>query len=374
MTATWENVQDSYRAASVRVALGLFSAVALPWLTPGLAPQWPVLVAYLVAVIVLLVLVRKGRGGVWRVLAGGVIDLAYLTFLVHQLGTVSTGLVSLYVLVGMLNAIVAPRWCAALLAGLGALAYSAVIFVEATGGLPYAPAIPKYADLGPSLGDAARSSLLLAVLVAVSTLVAERIARALHSRETELRRANEQLQQISERDPLTQLYNRRFFVQRVEQELERVRRGHPMALLMIDLDRFKHINDEQGHLAGDELLRQIAAAVEECIRAVDAAGRFGGDEFVVMLSDTSAEEADIVAGRLLERIRRLGARFDAHNPVTASIGIALARAEDDVVVLLNTADESAYRAKQAGGDRYMAKDPARNSAQFESGPRTAQTG
>jgi diguanylate cyclase (GGDEF)-like protein len=140
---------------------------------------------------------------------------------------------------------------------------------------------------------------------------------------------------------------------------------------MLDLDKFKHINDQQGHLVGDELLRRIASAIGESTRSVDVVGRFGGDEFVVILTDSRADDARLVAARLVERIRGLGEEFDPRRPVTVSIGIATARVDDDHVILLNSADEAAYRAKQAGGDRYLCQDPKHNSSRFDSAPREA---
>lgn len=358
----------------MRVALGAFSLASFPFLVPGMRPHWPMLLAYLLSAIAFQVLISKGIGGVWRVLAGGVVDVYFITFLLHQLGSMSSPLAAVYLLIGIFNAMVAPPFAARLLGGFAALSYASVVFLETTGVLPYAPALPSSAGFEINNAVAMTSSLYVGVLIVVSTLVSERIFVALHRREAALKEANAALQQLSQRDPLTQLYNRRYFVQRVEQELERVRRGHGAALLMIDLDGFKHINDERGHLAGDELLRRAAGTIQACTRAVDVCGRFGGDEFVVVLTDTESAQATVVAERLVSELRRLGREFDPHRPVTASIGIALARPQDDVVVLLNTADEAAYRAKQQGRDRYCMQAPERNSAQFESGPRAAKTG
>jgi diguanylate cyclase (GGDEF)-like protein len=137
----------------------------------------------------------------------------------------------------------------------------------------------------------------------------------------------------------------------LERELARSRRGHPLALLMIDLDNFKLVNDEHGHLRGDEVLMQIAGALERSTRFSDVAGRYGGDEFAVILPDTDVEQARRVAGRLVEGIREVGARVDAKKPVTASVGIAVAESNDDARSLHRRADEAAYRAKQRGGDR-----------------------
>jgi diguanylate cyclase (GGDEF)-like protein len=143
--------------------------------------------------------------------------------------------------------------------------------------------------------------------------------------------------------------------------------------LRAELDGFKHVNDEQGHMVGDELLRRIAVAIEESTRVVDVIGRFGGDEFVVLLPDTDLEQALPVAERLVARLREVGTEADPRRPVTASIGLSLAHAEDDVTILLNSADDAAYRAKQAGGDRFLvATQPDRES--FATGPRAVSAG
>jgi diguanylate cyclase (GGDEF)-like protein len=143
----------------------------------------------------------------------------------------------------------------------------------------------------------------------------------------------------------------------VEEELARVRRGHPMAVLMMDLDGFKHVNDEQGHLAGDALLKEIARKVVQAMRVVDVVGRFGGDEFVVLLPDTDSSQAEIVAERIVRTIREVGTAADPRRPVTVSVGVAIPRIDDDVSVVLNQADEAAYAAKQEGGDRYRMACP-----------------
>ena len=136
-----------------------------------------------------------------------------------------------------------------------------------------------------------------------------------------------------------------------------MQRGHSMAVLMMDLDGFKHINDEKGHLAGDTLLKKIAQRVSTSMRVIDVVGRFGGDEFVVLLPDTDAEQAAIVADRLVRTVREVGTEADAVRPVTASVGVAIPRLEDDVTVVLNQADEAAYAAKQKGGDRFRIAVP-----------------
>jgi two-component system cell cycle response regulator len=130
-----------------------------------------------------------------------------------------------------------------------------------------------------------------------------------------------------------------------------------MAVLMMDLDGFKHVNDEQGHLAGDALLKQIAQKIVQAMRVIDVVGRFGGDEFVVLLPDTDSEQAEIVAERVVRTVRELGTAADPRRPVTVSVGVTIPRIDDDVTVVLNQADEAAYAAKQEGGDRHRMACP-----------------
>jgi diguanylate cyclase (GGDEF)-like protein len=336
----------------VRVALGVFLAAGLPLLAPSVARFFWVFVAYVIAAVTMHLAIRRRVGGVVRVLVGGVLDVAITTFLVHRLGSQGTPLVSAYLLLGMFVALVAPAWTARALSALGVVSFGTVTFAEALRLIPYAPDAPEAAGYVPTMLAAARSTILIAVLVAVSTWVSERIARALRRRERQLRFANARLEQLSRRDPLTQLYNRRFFVGRVEEELVRVHRGHSMAILMMDLDGFKHVNDEQGHIAGDVLLKKIAQRILGAMRIVDVVGRFGGDEFVVLLPDTDAAQAEIVAERVVRTVREVGTEADPRRPVTVSVGVAVAREDDDVTLVLNQADEAAYAAKQDGGDQY----------------------
>jgi diguanylate cyclase (GGDEF)-like protein len=114
-------------------------------------------------------------------------------------------------------------------------------------------------------------------------------------------RAIRELQELAFVDPLTRVFNRNYWIQRFEEELVRgERRGQPLSLLMIDIDHFKAYNDTYGHLVGDEVLRMTAQVIKSCLREVDVVGRFGGEEFGVLLPDTDEGGADFVA----ERIRR----------------------------------------------------------------------
>ena len=153
-------------------------------------------------------------------------------------------------------------------------------------------------------------------------------------------------------DSLTGLYNHRYLHERLSEELSRARdQQRPLSVLFCDLDHFKGYNDSNGHSAGDAVLREIAQVIEQSVRNIDVAGRYGGEEFVVLLVETERETALVVAERIRERIRAAG--FTANGvPLTVSIGVAgypddADRRED----LLNKADWAMYLAKRRGRDQ-----------------------
>lgn len=150
----------------------------------------------------------------------------------------------------------------------------------------------------------------------------------------------------SRTDPLTGVVNRRGIDERLTEEIARARRyDHPLSILMIDLDDFKRINDTLGHPAGDTVLQHVAAAITHSIRAIDIAGRYGGEEFLVILPETATTGAEIVA----ERIR---ASVETQQRVTVSIGITeLEYADTTTNNIIARADEHLYEAKRSGKNR-----------------------
>jgi len=176
----------------------------------------------------------------------------------------------------------------------------------------------------------------------------------------ELVAENRSLQELSVRDTLTGLYNPRYFRQRLRIELERVKRTeHPCSLIMIDLDKFKPVNDRYGHRVGDEVLRQVADIIQANIRAVDVPVRYGGDEFAVILPDTDLRAAAKTAERIREHLA--GDTRIAEYGVTASLGLAAQHHFEsiDSESLIDQADQSMYRAKQEGGNRLWFFEAAR---------------
>lgn len=167
-----------------------------------------------------------------------------------------------------------------------------------------------------------------------------------------LRATQEQLSRLATNDPLTNLVNARAFSARLTQELERNRRyPRPLALLYLDLDDFKVINDSHGHQTGDAVLRLVAEAMRSSVRQADVVGRLGGDEFAVLMPETDAALADAAARRLAGGLRTV---FKGTPTVTASIGVVSCSTPDSTAdELLRRADQAMYEAKRAGKDRVV---------------------
>jgi two-component system cell cycle response regulator len=160
-------------------------------------------------------------------------------------------------------------------------------------------------------------------------------------------------------DPLTGLYNRRYMESHVTSLVEQaLARGKPLALLVVDIDYFKAVNDVHGHDAGDDVLREFATRLKKSIRGIDLACRYGGEEFVVVMPETDMAVAAIVAERIRRRIA--GEPFSicagaTALDVTISIGLAaLAGVEDTAAHILKRADQALYRAKRDGRNRVVA--------------------
>jgi diguanylate cyclase (GGDEF)-like protein len=157
---------------------------------------------------------------------------------------------------------------------------------------------------------------------------------------------------IANNDMLTGVRNRRNFLEMAERDLALAQRmWRPITVLMLDLDHFKRINDNYGHLAGDEVLRRFGDIVRRCIREVDLAGRYGGEEFCIVLADTAPETAHNTAERIRSELAAEEISFNGlHIPVSVSIGIAGMHAGDsrNIQQLLSAADLALYAAKGAG--------------------------
>jgi diguanylate cyclase (GGDEF)-like protein len=177
-------------------------------------------------------------------------------------------------------------------------------------------------------------------------------------RTMELQVALERAESLSILDGLTGVHNRRYFINHFATLIEQCARyRHGMALMMIDIDDFKNINDEFGHLEGDRILKNIAGVLSHCARGADIIARFGGEEFIIALQDTDCEGANHVAGRIQDQVRGLycGSGQGKRN-VTVSIGVACYRQAASMPVKtpeqwIQEADDALYRAKRGGKNR-----------------------
>jgi diguanylate cyclase (GGDEF)-like protein len=154
-------------------------------------------------------------------------------------------------------------------------------------------------------------------------------------------------------DPLTQLPNRRLLEDRLEHAIRNAHRnGHQLALLLIDLDKFKPINDEHGHATGDRVLEAVAGRLRKCVRETDTVARLGGDEFVVLLSTIeTTNDAFSIAEKIHASITEPIIADERHHRVATSIGISLYPEHGDTVgALLHRADHAMYKVKQNGGE------------------------
>ena len=160
-------------------------------------------------------------------------------------------------------------------------------------------------------------------------------------------------------DPLTSIGNRRALEARLEEESARCIREHlPLAILMIDVDKLKEINDNNGHRSGDEALRLVGRALRRSTRVSDVVGRLGGDEFMVIAPNTSLKAACALGERIAAATREESAASSGVSDLGLSIGVAYAESEGEALKgLLNAADGAMYEAKRAGGGRVVAARP-----------------
>ena len=229
-------------------------------------------------------------------------------------------------------------------------------FADHLGALPYAPLLAHPIYLGDNMhlwwALWARAVFLCAALPVSGLLFF--LAGTLHHH----RRA---LEALARTDMLTGLPNRRQFMARLAEELARVQRNpsHQAALMILDLDHFKRINDRLGHPAGDKVLRMFAQLLREELRKVDSAGRIGGEEFAVLLPETDLAAARIFGERLRAKVAEASCgQSECPATVTVSIGIAqLEPADADIGAVLSSADQALYQAKKVGRNRVELAPP-----------------
>lgn len=169
----------------------------------------------------------------------------------------------------------------------------------------------------------------------------------------ELEKSISRIRELSIRDELTGVYNRRHFMDLIEYEKNRASRGGALfSIVILDIDKFKEVNDKYGHLIGDEVLRKVTDAIGKALRSTDFCGRYGGDEFLLVLTQTDINAAKICAERVRSSIEQsvfpdLGEEFK----ITSSLGLTEYHIREDIGKMIARADEALYRAKKAGRNR-----------------------
>jgi diguanylate cyclase (GGDEF)-like protein len=217
---------------------------------------------------------------------------------------------------------------------------------------PETAAVQQYVQQSDEVDSLMQSFSRMLVTIEQQAADVNEYARRLDTAYKDLESTSAQLKEFSFKDEVTGLYNRRFFSIRLEEEVSRYRRfNHPVSVVLLDLDGFKAVNDDLGHAAGDETLRAMADILLKQSRGINVICRYGGDEFAVLLVETSKSGARLYADRIRYVLSTW--TFTHGRRVTASFGIAslpedVAPAADE---LIRAADEALYAAKRAGKNR-----------------------
>ena len=182
----------------------------------------------------------------------------------------------------------------------------------------------------------------------------ERLVRFLQSTSRDLYLAYSKLEESATIDGLTNIYNRKKISERISYELKKVDKAKKINLIMFDIDNFKHINDTYGHDMGDEVLVKIAATAKSCIRQQDSIGRWGGEEFMILLPQSKKENAIEIAERIRKSIEEI--KWEKMQKVTISLGVAEVREEDDLQSFYKRVDNRLYYAKQHGKNRVVSEE------------------
>jgi diguanylate cyclase (GGDEF)-like protein len=180
----------------------------------------------------------------------------------------------------------------------------------------------------------------------------------LAKRNIELEQALHRNEELAIRDELTGVFNRRYLMEMIAMEKQRCdRNGRVFSICIMDVDFFKNVNDTYGHLAGDEVLRAIAKTASDSMRQTDYFGRYGGEEFALVLTDTLVDGAQISSDRVRQRIESLCfPGISANLKVTVSIGIAQSQPHEDTGTTFKRADQALYRAKEGGRNQCVIAD------------------
>ena len=184
-----------------------------------------------------------------------------------------------------------------------------------------------------------------------------RVSAALRTKwlQDELRTRNAELDRVARIDMLTNIYNRRHLDEHLRSVISAARRhDRTIGVLIVDIDHFKNVNDEHGHLAGDAVLREVAVRLAQAMRTEDALGRWGGEEFLAVLTDTPPEGVRVMAERLRQVIAAAPFTLDDGSQIRVTVSVGHASGTEDAEVLVHRADDALYVAKAEGRNRVAA--------------------
>ena len=197
-------------------------------------------------------------------------------------------------------------------------------------------------------------------LVVMAATIRQRYLDQINSQTQQLVASEARLRELSIRDPLTGLFNRRYLEEVLIVEIIRAaRKGHPIGIIMADVDHFKRFNDIHGHAAGDAVLVQVGNFLRTHVRSSDVSCRYGGEEFLLVLPEASREITQMRAERMCEDVRHLHVEFEGQTleAVTLSLGVAIFPEHGSTNdAILGAADTALYRAKREGRDRVVVAD------------------
>ena len=197
-----------------------------------------------------------------------------------------------------------------------------------------------------------RRMVHLMITMIMTTLLFVVYMKRLRKQHWLLKHHSEKLKKLSVTDDLTGVGNHRYIMKELSNEVERAARyGSSLCVLMLDIDHFKKVNDTKGHLCGDNVLKSIGDTLASRLRNSDRIGRYGGEEFLILLPEQTLEKGVIVAEKLRQLISEIKIESCGIQKVTASIGVAQWKKDEPVEVILSRADGAMYKAKESGRNK-----------------------